>query len=406
MSKDNQEAFETFEFDLPPIRGFPELRWAGKRPFRSTQYFPAQKKESYGDPTDGWWNRIYWGDNLQVMSHLLREFRGKIDFVYIDPPFDSKADYKKKISIKSSNTTTDSSNFEEKQYADIWSNDEYIQFMYDRLVILRELMSQDSSIMVHVDWHKSHYVRLIMDEIFGPDKFVNEIVWHYYNKMQGNVGHFARNHDIILWFRKGESLTFSTQRELRDSVKKQQKRVWDAETKSLKQAKDENGNLIYYEDTHRTIDDVWRLSYLMPADKIEPTGYPTQKPESLLERIIKSATKPSDLILDAFMGSGTTQAVSMRLGRKFIGADINMGAIETTCKRLNHLRLSEFSEKSSLFGTDKDEVVSKRYLGFEVYNVNNYDLFRNPVEAKELIREAMELQPLPPSSAFDGQREG
>lgn len=126
MSKDSQEAFETFEFDLPPIRGFPELRWAGKRPFKSTQYFPAQKKESYGDPTDGWWNRIYWGDNLQVMSHLLREFRGKVDFVYIDPPFDSKADYKKKISVKSGDVKTDSSNFEEKQYADLWSNDEYI----------------------------------------------------------------------------------------------------------------------------------------------------------------------------------------------------------------------------------------------------------------------------------------
>ena len=112
MSKDNPEAFETFEFDLPPIRGFPELRWAGKRPFKSTQYFPAQKKESYGDPTDGWWNRLYWGDNLQVMSHLLREFRGQVDLVYIDPPFDSKADYKKKIKLKSGKYTNDSSVFE------------------------------------------------------------------------------------------------------------------------------------------------------------------------------------------------------------------------------------------------------------------------------------------------------
>jgi len=107
MSKENPEAFETFEFDLPPIRGFPELRWAGKRPFKSTQYFPAQKKEAYGDSTDGWWNRVYWGDNLQVMSHLLREFRSKVDLIYLDPPFDSKADYKKKIGLKGKSTFTE-----------------------------------------------------------------------------------------------------------------------------------------------------------------------------------------------------------------------------------------------------------------------------------------------------------
>ncbi|WP_206531618.1 hypothetical protein [Affinirhizobium pseudoryzae] len=123
MSKSNQEAFETFEFNLPPIRGFPELRWAGKRPFKHTQYFPAQKKESYGDPINGWWNRIYWGDNLQVMSHLLREFRGKVNFAYIDPPFDSKADYKKIISVKGKQAESDHSSFEEKQYSDMWASD-------------------------------------------------------------------------------------------------------------------------------------------------------------------------------------------------------------------------------------------------------------------------------------------
>lgn len=127
MSKDNLEAFETFDFDLPPIRGFPELRWAGKRPFRTTQYFPAQKKEAYGDPTDGWWNRIYWGDNLQVMSHMLREFRGKVDLIYIDPPFDSKADYKRKISLGGVSGSNDHHAFEEKQYNDIWTSDSYLQ---------------------------------------------------------------------------------------------------------------------------------------------------------------------------------------------------------------------------------------------------------------------------------------
>jgi hypothetical protein len=113
----------TFEFkERPTIKGFPELRWTGKRPYRSTQYYPAQLRERYGEERDGWINRIYWGDNLQVMSHLLKEFRGQVDLIYIDPPFDSKADYKKKITLRGQTVTSDSSSFEEKQYGDIWSS--------------------------------------------------------------------------------------------------------------------------------------------------------------------------------------------------------------------------------------------------------------------------------------------
>ena len=185
MTKDKQEAFETFEFDLPPIRGFPELRWAGKRPFKSTQYFPAQKKESYGDPTDGWWNRLYWGDNLQVMSHLLREFRGKVDLIYIDPPFDSKVDYKTTISLRGRELSSDISTFEEAQYADIWARDSYIQFMYDRLTIAKELLSETGSIFVHCDWHRAHYIRCILDEIFGQNSFVGNRITNIFPLFYG-----------------------------------------------------------------------------------------------------------------------------------------------------------------------------------------------------------------------------
>ena len=124
----------TFEFEQrPTIKGFPELRWTGKRPYRSTQYYPAQLREAYGEEQNGWINKIFWGDNLQVMSHLLKEYRGKIDLIYIDPPFDSKADYKKKIDVRGvGSTESDSTSFEEKQYGDIWTNDEYLQFMYER----------------------------------------------------------------------------------------------------------------------------------------------------------------------------------------------------------------------------------------------------------------------------------
>lgn len=171
----------TFEFaQRPTIKGFPELRWTGKKPYRSTQYFPAQLRERYGYEKDGWINKIFWGDNLQVMSHMLKEYRGKIDLIYIDPPFDSKADYKKKIEVKGiGKAETDSTSFEEKQYGDIWSNDEYLQFMYERLIILRELLSDHGCIYLHCDWHKSHHLRMIMDEVFGNNKFVNEVIWHY-----------------------------------------------------------------------------------------------------------------------------------------------------------------------------------------------------------------------------------
>jgi hypothetical protein len=119
---------QSFYFDeRPPIKGFPELRWTGKRPYRSTQYYPAQLRERYGDERDGWINRIYWGDNLQVMSHLMREFRGKVDLIYIDPPFDSKAEYKKNISLHGQTATSDRSSFEEKQYGDIWTKDAFSQ---------------------------------------------------------------------------------------------------------------------------------------------------------------------------------------------------------------------------------------------------------------------------------------
>ncbi len=158
----------TFEFaQRPTIKGFPELRWTGKRPYRSTQYFPAQLRERYGEEKDGWINKIFWGDNLQVMSHMLKEYRGKIDLIYIDPPFDSKEDYKRNIKVKGEKIETDTTSFEEKQYGDIWTNDEYLQFMYERLILMRELLSETGSIYLHCDWHKVHYLRMIMDDIFG-----------------------------------------------------------------------------------------------------------------------------------------------------------------------------------------------------------------------------------------------
>jgi adenine-specific DNA-methyltransferase len=155
---------EKYEFE--PIKGYPMLNWRGKRPFGSTQYYPAQLKEIHGEEVDGWRNKIFWGDNLQVMSHLLKQFRGRVDLIYIDPPYDSKAEYKRRVRMKSMIAESDKTSFEEKQYSDIWSNDEYLQFMYERLCILRELLSRTGSIYVHCDWHRSHHIRCVLDESF------------------------------------------------------------------------------------------------------------------------------------------------------------------------------------------------------------------------------------------------
>lgn len=391
----------TFEFEQrPTIKGFPELRWTGKRPYRSTQYYPAQLRESYGEEQNGWINKIFWGDNLQVMSHLLKTYRGQVNLIYIDPPFDSRVEYKKKVEIKGiGKTETDNSSFEEKQYGDIWTNDEYLQFMYERLILLRELLSDDGCIYLHCDWHKGHYLKLLMDELFGADRFINEITWYYYNKMAPKSACFPRTTDKILLYAKGAGYTFNTQYEKRDEPVKQLVRKF-VDGKAIN-ARDENGNVMYKMSYEKRIDDVWRISMLQPADKVEPVGYPTQKPERLIERMILASSKPGDLVFDCFMGSGTTQAVAMKLGRRFIGADINLGAIQTTTKRLLSVA-KELEESQTSMGSADDT----KYIGFEVYNVNNYDFFRNPVEARDLLIAALEIQPFPQSDVWDGELDG
>jgi DNA modification methylase len=403
MVKDKVEAFETFNFDLEPIRGFPELRWTGKRPFTSTQYFPAQLKEEYGHSVDGWWNRLFWGDNLQVMSHLLREFRGKIDLIYIDPPFDSKADYRRRIALKDGNAESDRNSFEEIQYTDLWESGNYLQFIHDRCVLIKELLSDKGVFVFHCDQKKNYQIRQVVEEIFTPGWFRNEIIWHYENKLGTGGNILDNNHDMLLvfspvvqWMREVLKIDVKKVKPQPVTQKIEGKRIW---------LRDEEGKRIYKEsEAQRKITDVWTLPIINPVAS-ERLGYPTQKPERLLERIILSATEPGDIVFDCFMGSGTTQAVAMKLGRRFIGADINLGAIETTIERLNGIRTTIEGEKPRL-SLGGDDNPNKLYPGFQLFNVNDYDLFRNPVEAKQLIKEAMELHPLAQNITFDGEKDG
>ncbi|HCH0353238.1 TPA: site-specific DNA-methyltransferase [Vibrio parahaemolyticus] len=403
-NEEQQTNVEKYEFE--PIKGYPMLNWKGKRPFRSTQYFPAQLKEVYGQEDDnGWINKIFWGDNLQVMSHLLKDFRGKIKLVYIDPPFDSKADYQRTIKLKGKTFNTDNTSFEEKQYSDMWANDEYLQFMYERLVIIRELLAEDGAIYLHCDYRKAHQLRCIMDEVFGAENFLNSIVWQFTTRSSIKTS-WKRTHHDILFYKKSTNPIYNWDDEnviepLSESTIKKY-RLEDENGKYRLNGRFITGSPI---KGAKDVDPKWEVSnpelvvrdYLRNGKvagdcffidienqmSLNRTDYPTQKPEALLKKLISASTKPGDIVFDCFMGSASTQAVAHKLGRKFIGADINMGSIQTATKRLNSI--------------DAD---------FEVYTVNNYEVFRNPVEAKDLLIEALEIQKLDSNVVYDGEKDG
>ena len=398
---DNSEpidSVETYEFE--PIQGHPMLRWKGKRAFQSTQYYPAQLKETYGEEIDDWRNKIYWGDNLQVMSHLLKTYRGKINMIYIDPPFDSKADYKKRIEMKEKKVENDLTAFEEKQYTDIWTNDEYLQFMYERLILMRELLSDQGTIYLHCDPTMSHYLKLVMDEVFGRNQFLNEIIWHYTGGGRSKT-YFSHKHDVILWYTRSlDNHCFNI-----DEVRVPYKETSGYAKEGIVSR---SGRRYIPHPKGTPVDDVWDVPIINPMSE-ERLGYPTQKPVALIERIVKASSDPGDLIFDCFMGSGTTQAVAMKLGRRFIGADINLGAVEITTNRLLSVA-AEIQGNTVQRKIDAQEEEAENiqtfYTGFEVYNVNHYDVFRNPVEAKGLLIEALEIQSLPTSGIYDGEKDG
>lgn len=377
---------EKYRFILFEDKREVELVWNGKTrdvcttvlPFQTLEHIDeprseTKRQEELFDPRGrqlrGWTNKLIWGDNKLILSSLksgaLREQiedAGGLKLIYIDPPFDVGADFSMDIEIGGETFHKEPNLLEQIAYRDTWGRgaDSFIAMIYERLILMRDLLAEDGVIFLHCDWRVTSFVRLALDEVFGRDHFLNEIVWHYYNKMQGNIGRFASNHDVILSYRKGEIYRFTTLREARDKPKTQQKRVWDPASKSLKQARDENGNLVYYEDTERTIDDVWRLAYLMPADQKEKLGYPTQKPERLVERFIESSSNEGDLVADFFCGSGTTAAVAEKLGRKWIATDLGKFGIHTTRKRL-------IGVQRQMKAADKD------FRAFEVLNLGRYE---------------------------------
>ena len=330
--------------------------------------------EKVGENNDD--NLVIRGECLSACAYL-KDKGIKVDLVYIDPPFASGADYAKTVYLRRNPKVADAiktaeaeldidelKSFEEKMYGDIWDKERYLNWMYENLCAIKSVMSDKASIYVHLDWHIGHYVKILMDEIFGESNLRNEIIWHYYNKMQGNVGHFASNHDAILFYCNSDQYFYSPIKIKRDKPVKQIKRIWDGEKGKLVNEKDENGKVIYIESDSITADDVWRLSMLQPADKTEPVGYATQKPESLLERVIKASSKEGMVVADFFGGSGVTAAVANKLGRKFIHADIGINSIQVTRDRLK-----------------------KNGAEFEIREIlDGVSLYRNPVQTMDKLK--------------------
>ena len=422
--------------EISKAKGRPMLTWVGKRPLAHIIAYPAQHIETY-DPTgdaaqragEAWndWPQgyprgglLFHGDNKEVLAHLLANgFRGKVKLVYIDPPFDSGADYVRKVSLRGATGTAklDGESYalgEQIQYTDIWANDNYLQFMYERLLLLRELLAEDGSIYLHCDWHKGHMLRCLMDEVFGAESIRNEIVWRYSKYQMRGMSRFVNNHDVLYWYGKGDTVTYNLLTEPLDEPKLLKRKKWDRETAKIVNVRDEDGKLIYDEYFEAKVDDVWDID-IIGATSGERSDYPTQKPEVLLDRIIRASSNPGDVVLDCFIGSGTTAAIVQKLGRRWIGCDINKGAIQTTVKRLmaimgaqSKVRADE-AERPTLPYFDGDDVgqvdsPTPTQLSFAVYRVNDYDLQIQHNEAVNLACDYMGIVRTRSDAFFDGTR--
>ena len=294
-----------------------------------------------------WKNRLIYGDNILVMQGLLagdptsglESMRGKIDLIYIDPPFDSKADYRTKITLPNINLSQKPTVIEQFAYADTWKDGtvSYLKMIYPRLVLMRELLSEKGSIYVHIDWHVGHYVKILLDDIFGKENFNNEIIWSYFGFKRKTASKFPQKHDVIYSYKKTDNRIFYTQ--FKPHNQEYLKRFKPDETGRLCRS-DVNPTAggtrkIYLDEIEGDIiDSVWNdLSPVNPVAK-ERVDYSTQKPEALLERIIKASSNENSIVADFFGGSGTTAAVTEKLGRRWISSDIGKPSIMVQRKRL------------------------------------------------------------------------
>ena len=347
-----------------------------KRLERGMPLYELKKVETVGESPNG--NMVIRGECVSACAYL-KEQGIEVDLVYIDPPFASGADYAKKVYIRRNPKVAEAITraeqeldieefkaFEEKMYGDVWDKEKYLNWMYENLMAIKSVMSETASIYVHLDWHIGHYVKILLDEIFGEDKLINEIIWYYPDNFQGNVKGFATNHNTIFWYSKSESYISNKVMIPLDKVTKRDKRVWSKELGKLVSARNDDGSLVYEEFTEKKADDVWTIgqSSVTKSASNEYMDYSTQKPEELLRRIIEASSQKDMLVADFFAGSGVTAAVANKLGRRFINCDVGINSIQVTRDRL---------------AADKAE--------FDVYEIKDgVSLYRNPVQTMDNLK--------------------
>ncbi len=329
---------------------------------------------------EGWKNKLIWGDNLLVMGSLLEKFAGKIDLIYIDPPFDTGSDFSFRTMVGEKDSPVqgkEPSVIEEKAYRDTWGAgyESYLSMLRDRLLLLHELLADTGSIYVHLDVHTGPYVKALLDEIFGQENFQNEIVWYYYNKLHDSRKRLLpKAFDQILYYVKNRNSSFIYQglKEPRDKpvTKLKYKKVQG----KIQNIIGPDGKAVTYVSTERTVDNVWRIRCLQPANKAEWVHFQTQKPVDLIERIIQISAKPGSLMLDAFIGSGSSLVAAERQGLRWIGVDLSKWSIHLSRKRLQEIANCRAFEVLNLgkyerqywqdvtFGEKKDKHITEQAL--------------------------------------------
>ena len=292
------------------------------------------------DENEEWKNRLIYGDNILVMQGLLagdnasglESMRGKIDLIYIDPPFDSKADYRTKITLPNVNLNQKPTVIEQFAYADTWKDGtvSYLKMIYPRLALMRELLSEKGSIYVHIDWHVGHYVKILLDDIFGKENFVNEIIWKYSWGLHTDK-RWNRKHDNIFLYSKSnqENIIFNAN----DVMEKREAEVLRRLESGVNGATMTANKSKNSDKTLKLPADVWEIAVINAMAK-ERVEYATQKPEKLLEKIIKASSNENSIVADFFGGSGTTASVAEKLGRRWISSDIGKPSIMVQRKRL------------------------------------------------------------------------
>ena len=349
--------------------------------------------DSRGRQLKGWTNKLIWGDNKLILSSLKSgpmreaiEAQGGLKLIYIDPPFDVGADFSMDIEVGEETFTKKPNILEEIAYRDTWGRgaDSFISMIYERLVLMRDLLAEDGSIYVHCDWRVDHHIRQVLDEVFGRDNFLNEIIWGYFSFKRKTAKKFPQKHDDIISYRKSKS-TFIWKTQFKPHSEEYLKR-WKTDKDGRLYRDDVNPTaggtrIIYLDEVEGDIvDSVWDDIPPVNPQARERVDYPTQKPETLLERIIKASSNEGDLVADFFCGSGTTAAVAEKLGRKWITSDLGKFAIHTTRKRMIGVQRQLKAE-----GRD--------YRAFEILNLGKYER-QHYVGVNEDLREEQKQQQL------------